>query len=267
MTSDAPSDGPQPPASPLDGVAGPAPAPNRGVSPQPTASRAIAEVLLCSGFPTQLAISGLLASAGFAPRSASGGLSAPFAFTVVMLDSVILLTLIWLLLRRQGLRPLDVLIGPRPVWREAALGLSLIPLILILVGALMLGLRAVAPWLHNVPDNPLTSLVSTRAGLIASIVVGIVAGGVREEVQRAFLLRRFQDSLGGRGVGLVVTSLAFGLGHTLQGWDAAIITAVLGGAWGLLTLARGGAVASIAGHAGFDAVQLLIAGSTMGRLE
>ena len=56
------------------------------------------------------------------------------------------------------------------------------------------------------------------------LLVVIVAGGVREELQRAFLLHRFGSDLGGRGWACCITSLAFGLGHTLQGWDAAIVT-------------------------------------------
>ena len=55
-------------------------------------------------------------------------------------------------------------------------------------------------------------------------VVVVVAGGVREEVQRAFLLRRFERWLGGATSGVVVASAAFGAGHSLQGADAMIAT-------------------------------------------
>ena len=64
----------------------------------------------------------------------------------------------------------------------------------------------------------------------------IVAGGVREELQRAFLLHRFRTDLGQPWMGLLITSLAFGLGHTLQGWDAAVVTGVLGAIWGAMYL-------------------------------
>ena len=73
--------------------------------------------------------------------------------------------------------------------------------------------------------------------LAGFVVLLMMAGGLREELQRAFLLRRFEQHLGGARVGLVVTSLAFGLGHTLQGWDAAVGTALLGAVWGALYLA------------------------------
>jgi membrane protease YdiL (CAAX protease family) len=235
--------------------------------PPLTRSRALAEVLLCSGYPTQLAIAGLLQATGLSTLSPSGGLSAPFIFVVSLADTVLLISIVLVLLRREGVRPREVLLGPRPLWREGVLGLSLAPVVLIAVGALMLLLRTVAPSLHNVPDNPLTSMLLTRWGLAASIAVVVLAGGVREEIQRAFLLRRFQQRLGGAALGVAATSLGFGLGHTLQGWDAAIATGMLGATWAVLILARGGIPAAVACHSAFNAIELLIAGSTMGPLE
>ena len=60
----------------------------------------------------------------------------------------------------------------------------------------------------------------------------IVAGGVREELQRAFLLHRFRGDLGATVDGPVHHQPGFGMGHTLQGLDAAIITGMLGAIWG-----------------------------------
>ena len=70
------------------------------------------------------------------------------------------------------------------------------------------------------------SQLATRRIVVRLVVV--VAGGVREEIQRAFLLRRFEVWLGGSTVGIIVTSVAFGAGHVLQGYDAAIVTGLLG---------------------------------------
>jgi membrane protease YdiL (CAAX protease family) len=278
VTADLPAPENEPPA-PLDGElesahpAGldlPAAGPDDDRPPAPpplTRSRALAEALLCSGYPTQLAIGGLLQASGLTTVSANGSLSASFVFFVSLADTALLVAIILALLRREGVRPREVLMGPRPPWREAVLGLSLAPMVLIVVAAIMLMLRTLAPWLHNVPENPLTSMLLTRWGLAASIAVVVLAGGVREEIQRAFLLRRFEQRLGGTTVGVAVTSLGFGLGHTLQGWDAAIVTGLLGAAWAMLILARGGITAAVACHSAFNALELLIAGSTMGALE
>ena len=84
----------------------------------------------------------------------------------------------------------------------------------------------------------------------------MVAGGVREEIQRAFLLRRFERWLGGVGVGVVVTSLSFGVGHIIQGFDAAIATGVLGAFWGVVYLRRRSVIAPVVSHSGFNLLQL-----------
>ena len=88
-------------------------------------------------------------------------------------------------------------------------------------------------------------------------VVGVVAGGFREELQRAFVLQRFDRYLGGARLGLLLFSIVFGLGHYLQGWDAAIITAILGVVWGALFLMRGSVVAPIVSHASFDVLEVI----------
>jgi membrane protease YdiL (CAAX protease family) len=98
-------------------------------------------------------------------------------------------------------------------------------------------------------------LTSGRDAWLFALVV-IVAGGVREEIQRAFLLHRFEVWLGGGAVGVVVTSTAFGVGHLLQGSDAAIVTGLLGAFWAVVYLRRRSAVAPMVSHAGFDLVQI-----------
>jgi len=79
---------------------------------------------------------------------------------------------------------------------------------------------------------------------------------VREEVQRAFLLRRFERWLGGGRVGVIVTSVSFGLGHKIQGLDAAVATSVLGGFWAFIYLRRRSVVAPVVSHSGFNLLQL-----------
>jgi membrane protease YdiL (CAAX protease family) len=56
---------------------------------------------------------------------------------------------------------------------------------------------------------------------------------------------------------VVVLSLAFGLGHIVQGWDAVITTGSLGAFWAVLYLKRRSAVAPIVSHAGFNTAEIL----------
>ena len=93
--------------------------------------------------------------------------------------------------------------------------------------------------------------------IVVTALVVIVAGGVREELQRAFLLHRFRASLRMPWLGLAITSIAFGLGHTLQGLDAAVMTGTLGFIWGALFLARGSALAPMISHSLFNSGELL----------
>jgi membrane protease YdiL (CAAX protease family) len=217
------------------------------------------EILLCSGYPTQILIGQLLVLAGVPPLMPNGSLSGTFVFALSVGDTVLLLSLIVLLLRRRGENPSEVFFGHRPARSEVTIGIVSFPFVITLVTVMTLAIRGVAPSLHNVPANPLEGLIGLGANIWMFLMVVIVAGGVREELQRAFLLHRFRGDLGQPWLGLVITSLSFGMGHTLQGLDAAIITGTLGAAWGALYLIRGGALASIVSHSLFNTVQLVAA--------
>ena len=88
-------------------------------------------------------------------------------------------------------------------------------------------------------------------------VVVILAGGVREELQRAFILHRFEQRLGGAWVGLVVFSAFFGALHVSEGVDAAVAIGVLGLFWGVVYIKRRSAILPLVNHAGFDVLQVL----------
>ena len=110
--------------------------------------------------------------------------------------------------------------------------------------------------LHNVPDNPLQQLIATRSQAVVFAIVATLAGGLREEIQRAFIIHRFGQHLGGEMVGLVLYSLVFGLGHALQGWDAVLTTTFLGLFWGYVYISRRSIVAPVVSHSGFNAAEI-----------
>ena len=107
------------------------------------------------------------------------------------------------------------------------------------------------------PHNPLQDLVRNRWDAVIFAFVVMIAGGVREEIQRGFVLRRFEQYLGGGAVGLVVFSALFGLGHLEQGRDVALATAILGAFWGAIFLRRRSIVGPMVGHAGFNLAQVV----------
>jgi membrane protease YdiL (CAAX protease family) len=225
----------------------------------PTGQRASAllEVVLCSGYPTQLVLVLIMTQLGMSVRTASGGLTPSFIFVLSLVDAVLVVALICLFIRARGERIRDVLLGNRGVLREGLVGIMLVPIVFLAVVIVLGIVLTVVPRLHNVPRNPLEAMVQTpRDAIIFSIVV-MIAGGVREEVQRGFIVHRFDQYLGGAGLGVAMYSVAFGLGHLEQGWDAALVTGVLGAIWGSVYLVRRSIVAPMVSHAGFNLLQLI----------
>jgi len=229
------------------------------VEPKPLIARIVAffEVLLCSDYPTQLAVGATLAAFGVRPMTAGGALSLHYVVALSLIDTAMLLALIVLFLRAHGERVSDVLLGARPALREVEIGLPLTLGALVLAVAVVALVRIAVPSLHNLPKNPLQDLIHGPRDFLLFGVVVVVAGGVREEIQRAFILHRFEVWLGGPVVGLVISSVAFGLGHRLQGNDVAVATGALGLYWGWIYLRRRSCVAPMVSHAGFNLVELL----------
>lgn len=229
----------------------------RGVLPIERAAAAL-EVALCSGFPTQLIIITVLTTFGMRPIvGTSGALSPSFVFSLTLLDTVVLVGLVFFFLRAHHESPREMFFGARPHLREALLGVALIPASFAVVIGVLLILQLLVPGLRNVPHNPLQDLAQTRGNAIMFGVVVMIAGGVREEIQRAFVLRRFEQYLGGGTLGLALFSAIFGLGHLPQGHDVAMATAVLGAFWGGIYLRRRSIVGPMVAHGGFNLAQVL----------
>jgi membrane protease YdiL (CAAX protease family) len=239
------------------------PAPPAGHRPAPTPGERVTsllEVILCSGYPTQIALGVLLIVFGLGPLHEDGTFSLAHIALLSLGDTVVLVGLAVFFLVTRGERPADVFVGPRRPFREALLGVLLIPLVFAVVALLGLLIQHLAPWLRNVPDNPLAALLTTPASILVMAFVVAVAGGIREEIQRAFILHRFEQHLGGAVLGLILFSAAFGAGHLLQGRDAALMTGALGLLWGVVYLRRRSVVAPVVSHAAFNLIQVLYYG-------
>src|SRR5258708_6831780 len=215
------------------------------------------EVILCSGLPTQIVIITILSTVGMKARLVRGELSPPVVFTMTLLDTFLLVALVIFFMRapRESVR--EQLFGSRSPGREILFGLALIPASFFVVIAVLLVLQAVIPGLRNVPHNPLQDLVRDRWDAVIFAFVVMIAGGVREEIQRGFVLRRFEQYLGGVAAGLVIFSAFFGVGHLEQGPDVAVATAILGAFWGAIFLRRRSILGPMIGHAGFNLTQVI----------
>jgi membrane protease YdiL (CAAX protease family) len=215
------------------------------------------EVILCSGFPTQLAVITVLSTFGMKVRLGGGQLAPAFVFALTLSDTVLLVALVFFFLRSHRESPRLALFAQQRTGIEIALGIGLIPLSFMLVILVLAIIQMIDPALHNVPQNPFADLARTRGAAVMFGFVVMVAGGVREEIQRGFILHRFEQYLGGGPLGLALFSVVFGLGHIEQGYDVAVATAALGAFWGAFYLARRSVVAPMVAHAGFNLAQVV----------
>ena len=239
------------------------PSPNAAVArePLPRWFAALQVVLVC-GIPTQIVIFLLIAfviGVPFLRPNAAGTLDVPLELlaTVSFLDTATIALLIRFFLALSGENSSEVFVGRRKVSAEFWRGLALVPVVFFIVVAIVVTLRTVAPWLHNVTTSPLEAYMDTPFEAAIFIVIVILAGGVREELQRAFILHRFEQRLGGIRLGLVLFTLTFGLLHLDQGFDVAIAVGFLGLLWGLSYMKRRSAVLAMTNHAAFNTLQVV----------
>jgi membrane protease YdiL (CAAX protease family) len=232
------------------------PSPTAPVLPIERAAAAL-EVILCSGFPTQIVIITVLATLGMQPKLPDGSFNAPFIFALTLLDTVLLVGLVLFFFRAHRESIGEQLFGHRRTLREILFGFALIPASFVVVITVLMLVQLAVPSLRNVPQNPLAQLAKSPVDAAIFAFVVMIAGGVREEIQRGFVLRRFEQYLGGGATGLIVFSALFGLGHLEQGRDVALATAVLGAFWGGIFLRRRSIAGPMVGHAGFNLAQVI----------
>ncbi len=220
---------------------------------------AIVQAIAVCGVPTQLVVVvGLWFTTDLIVVDQTGlRMSLELMSTVMLLDTALIALLIRLFLELSGEDSRSVFLGRRPVFGELARGLLFVPVVFAGLTAMVLGIRAVAPSLHTVSVSPFEQFIRSPFDAAIFVVVVVLGGGVREELQRAFILHRFEQCLGGIKVGLVVFSLLFGVLHYDQGWDVAIAVGALGLFWGLLYVKRRSAVMAMTNHAGFNALQVV----------
>jgi membrane protease YdiL (CAAX protease family) len=218
---------------------------------------AAVEILICSGFPTQVFLIIVMRGFGMPMHAPDGRLSPPFIFTLSLLDAALVVGLVVMFLRAHHESAREVLLGNVSLIRESFLGIAMLPAVFMFVTLVLVLVLRYAPHLHNVATNPFEDMLRTRTDAIVFGVVVMIAGGVREEVQRGFIAHRFDQYLGGALWGIAVYSVFFGAGHIDQGYDATIAIGLLGFAWGLLYISRRSIVAPLVSHATFNLAQLL----------
>ncbi len=217
--------------------------------------QAIIEVLILSGL-----VSGFLASIPFSlgnhgPRSLLM-MDGKLVAASLLLEAGIALCLLWLLLRAHRESVRDIGLHGEGWLGDLWLGIAIVPLFFAVNVLVMHIFRVFIPQ-YYLDTNPLTEIIRTPADLVMFLLSALIAGGIKEELQRAFIIVRFRQHLGGAKVGLVIWSAAFGAQHYVQGAQGMVAATLFGFIFGILFLARRSVLPAIFAHAIYDTAALL----------
>jgi membrane protease YdiL (CAAX protease family) len=216
--------------------------------------QAFLEVLLVSGL-----VSSFIAALPITALHGRSFLHIANASTIsafILLEASIALLLMLIVLRLHGEHLRDFGLRSDRWISHAAAGLALVP-ILFLTNALIAGAFRLFLPKYFLERNPLIDLVKTPRDLLFFLCSALYAGGFKEELQRAFILTRFREHLGGVRVGLVIWSLVFGAGHYVQGLQGIVVASLYGMLFGVVYIVRGSLVAPIVAHAAYDILALV----------
>jgi membrane protease YdiL (CAAX protease family) len=221
---------------------------------RPAPMQAVLELGLCSGIPTTLAVQGAFMWLGFDAHAILS--SARLTTTFIFLESSLLLSLIVAFQRLRSATIKDLGVIPVSFKRELGLGLAIVPLLFLLNILVSSVFQVFFPGFSS-PRNPLLELIQTRADLILFMLLAIWAGGIKEELQRAFILDRFKHQFSAPLLGLFLWSFAFGAGHALQGVDSAVGAGLYGLIFGSVYLWRRCIFGPVVAHSIYDIAVLL----------
>jgi membrane protease YdiL (CAAX protease family) len=181
----------------------------------------------------------------------------------IVRTKIIVLTALFLLLRLEGEGFKELGLSghewPKHLGLGLLFGLAMFVALNVVLGSVMNSLlprpAASGPSIFTFFKEP--------GNLLAWLPIGIFGGGVVEELERIFIFTRFEKWLGRPGLilGIVLSSVMFGLGHRYQGIGIAISTAVSGVLFALVYLRRRSGLEPITAHAFSDVLAML--GATM----
>ena len=222
-------------------------------------------------FALLLSLAVILAAWGWALWRQLGPGEAPAPGSVreltlfVTVRAVVVLALVVALLRANGERLADLGFGARPVRESWLRGLLLAAGLFVLINIVLnSALQAL-----GVPGKPeaVPALFRDPREAPLWVWIAVVGGGFTEELQRAFVITRFERQWGRTGLvlGIAADSVMFGLGHSYQGLLAMIGCGLSGLLYALIFLRRRRVADAMAAHAGFDLLSAAAAYALYGR--
>jgi membrane protease YdiL (CAAX protease family) len=216
--------------------------------------QALFEVLLVSGL-----VSSLVAVLPFA-RLIRGNVSvmnnAHLMAGYLMLEASVTFLLLLIILKLHRETPAEMGFRFTKWTRDSFIGLAIVPLLFVFGTMIGLLFQTFFPR-YYLEKNPLTEVIRTPGDLLLLLLAALIAGGIKEEMQRAFILTRFSRHLGGATLGLIIWSAAFGAGHYVQGAQGMLSAGIFGLIFGIVYLARGSLVAPIVAHGAYNTIAIL----------
>lgn len=193
------------------------------------------------------------------------GHSPPPAFSEFVLDvairKIVVIVAIVVLLKLAGEGADAVGLSRRDWPQRLAIGLAVGTVMFLVFNVGLASVMGALLPRSTAASVSLASYFRDPENLLLWLPIGIIGGGVVEELQRIFVLTRFEQQWGRTGLvlGVVASSVMFGLGHLYQGTGIALATAVSGAALALLYLRRRSALEPIVAHAVSDVFAVLAA--------
>ncbi|MCG3156417.1 MAG: hypothetical protein DKINENOH_03041 [bacterium] len=156
-------------------------------------------------------------------------------------------------------RPRDIGFRSERLWRQLLIGSSF-GLALALLDHIALGnlMKVLLPDKFEEGMRLLAEFMG-KINIMVWFFASVFMGGFIEELQRLFIITRFERCFGMAGVviALVMASLLQGAGHAYQGPERSFIYIFVGLAFGLVYLRKRSAAEAMACHAVYDVFGLL----------
>jgi membrane protease YdiL (CAAX protease family) len=225
--------------------------------PPPSRIQAVFEIIMVSGIVSSFVVSMVFAAIFGRNRLRMIEMDVGSFVTYQVFEAAVtfLILLIIMKARRETLSGLGLRLQR---WKtNVLLGVLAAPCLVVVSSAAGMIFQLFLPR-YALDKNPLMEMIHSPRQLALFIVAAILCGGVKEELQRAFILRRFQDRLGGAKAGLIIWSLVFGAGHYVQGVQGVFAATILGLVFGALYLMRGNLILPVTAHAVYNTLALLI---------
>lgn len=202
------------------------------------------------------AFSNYFANLGHAPKI---DLNPPLLLQLALTNTIVTLAFVALFLLLGKERPRDIGFRREQLLRQLLIGSSF-GLALALVDHLAIGnlMKALLPETFNEGMRMLAEFMG-KINIVVWFLAAVFMGGVIEELQRLFIITRFERCFGTVGIviALVMESLLQGAGHAYQGPERSFIYIFVGLAFGLVYLRKRSAVEAMACHAVYDVFGLL----------